>query len=151
MMKYLYRLLSLAQRVLNILKIFFGGSRGRVMVFHEIFKDSSCEQNSCCCSLHFLESSAVATGLEKVSFHSNPKERQCQRMLKLPHNCTHFRCQQSNAQISPSQAPTVCEPRTSRCSSWIQKTQKNQKSNCQHTLDHRKSKRIPEKYLLLLH
>ena len=30
--------------------------------------------------------------LEKVSFHSNPKERQCQRMLKLPHNCTHLTC-----------------------------------------------------------
>ena len=30
-----------------------------------------------------LENSAVATGLEKGSFHSNPKERQCQRMLKL--------------------------------------------------------------------
>ena len=30
-----------------------------------------------------LENSAVATGVEKVSFHSNPKERQCQRMLKL--------------------------------------------------------------------
>ena len=29
-----------------------------------------------------LENSAVAAGLEKVSFHSNPKERQCQRMLK---------------------------------------------------------------------
>ena len=28
--------------------------------------------------------------LEKVSFHSNPKERQCQRMLKLLHNCTHL-------------------------------------------------------------
>ena len=37
-----------------------------------------------------LENSAVAAGLEKVSFHSNPKERQCQRMLKLPHNCTHL-------------------------------------------------------------
>ena len=37
-----------------------------------------------------LENSAVATGLEKVSFHSNPKERQCQRMFKLPHNCTHL-------------------------------------------------------------
>ena len=36
-----------------------------------------------------LEKSAVATGLEKVSFHSSPKERQCQRILKLPHNCTH--------------------------------------------------------------
>ena len=28
-----------------------------------------------------LENSAVATGLEKVSFHSNAKERQCRRML----------------------------------------------------------------------
>ena len=37
-----------------------------------------------------LENSAVATGLETVSFHSNPKERQYQRMLKLPHNCTHL-------------------------------------------------------------
>ena len=36
-----------------------------------------------------LENSALATGLEKASFHFNPKERQCQRMLKLPHNCTH--------------------------------------------------------------
>ena len=39
-----------------------------------------------------LENSAVATGLEKVSFHFNPKERQCQRMFKLPHSCTHLRC-----------------------------------------------------------
>ena len=37
-----------------------------------------------------LENSVVATGLEKVSFHSNPKERQCQRMLKLLHDCTHL-------------------------------------------------------------
>ena len=37
-----------------------------------------------------LENSAVATGLQKVSFHSNPKERQCQRMPRLPHNCTHL-------------------------------------------------------------
>ena len=36
-----------------------------------------------------LENPAVVTGLEKVSFHSNPKERQCQRMFKLLHNCTH--------------------------------------------------------------
>ena len=33
-----------------------------------------------------LENSAVATGREKVSFHSNPKEGQFQRMFKLPHN-----------------------------------------------------------------
>ena len=39
-----------------------------------------------------LENSAVATGLENVSFHSNPKKRQWQRILKLPHNCTHLTC-----------------------------------------------------------
>ena len=39
-----------------------------------------------------LENSAVATGLEKVSFHSNPKERKNQKMLKLLHNCTHLTC-----------------------------------------------------------
>ena len=41
-----------------------------------------------------LETLAVATGLEKVSFHSNSKERQCQRMLKLLHNCTHSHASQ---------------------------------------------------------
>ena len=35
---------------------------------------------------------ALATGLEKVGFHSSPKERQCQRMLKLLYNCTHLTC-----------------------------------------------------------
>ena len=39
-----------------------------------------------------LENSVVATGLEKVSFHSKPKEGQCQRTLKSPHSCTHLTC-----------------------------------------------------------
>ena len=29
----------------------------------------------------------MATGLEKVSFHSSSKEGQRQRMVKLPHSC----------------------------------------------------------------
>ena len=37
-----------------------------------------------------FENSTVATGLEKVSLHSNPKERQYQTMLKLLHNCSHL-------------------------------------------------------------
>ena len=91
-----------------------------------------------------LKNSAAATGLKKISFHSNSKERQCQRMFKLPNNCTHLTYQQSNAQNFPSQTSTVCELRTSRCSSWFYKRQRNQTSNCQHLLDHRKSKRIAE-------
>ena len=34
----------------------------------------------------------MATGLEKVSFHSNPKERQCQKVFKLLKICTHLSC-----------------------------------------------------------
>ena len=49
-----------------------------------------------------LENSAVATGLEKVSFHSNPKERQCQRMLKLP-----FIIGDWNAKVGSQETPGV--------------------------------------------
>ena len=55
-----------------------GGGDGIPVELFQILKD--------------LENSAVATGLEKFSFHSNPKERQYQRMLKLPQNCTHLTC-----------------------------------------------------------
>ena len=41
-----------------------------------------------------LENSAVATGMKKVTFHSNHKERQCQRKFKLWYNCAHFTCYQ---------------------------------------------------------
>ena len=37
-----------------------------------------------------LENSVVVKGLEKVSFDSNSKERQCQRMFKLLYNYAHF-------------------------------------------------------------
>ena len=37
-----------------------------------------------------FENSAVATGLEEVSFLSDSKEGQVQRMFLLPHNCGHF-------------------------------------------------------------
>ena len=39
---------------------------------------------------HMGKSGSVSC--EKVSFHSNPKERQCQKMFRLPHNCTHLTC-----------------------------------------------------------
>ena len=52
---------------------------------------------------------------------------------------------------SLSQASTIREPWTSKRSCWILKRQRNQRSNCQHLLDHQKSKRIPEKRLVLLY
>ena len=39
-----------------------------------------------------LENSVVAIGLEKVSFNSNCKDGQYQRMFELPYKDTHFTC-----------------------------------------------------------
>ena len=53
----------------------------------EILKDDAVEV------LHSISQpiwKTVAPGLEKVSFHSNPQEKQFQRMLKLPHDYTHL-------------------------------------------------------------
>ena len=67
-----------------------GGGDGIPVELFQILKDDAVKV------LHSmpanLENSAMATGLEKVSLHSNPKERQCQRMLKLPRSCTHLTC-----------------------------------------------------------
>ena len=67
-----------------------GGDGIPVEIF-QILKDNAVKSDALNMPAN-LENSAVATGLEKVSFHSNPKERQCQKMLKLPHNCTHLIC-----------------------------------------------------------
>ena len=58
----------------------------------QILKDDAVKVLHSICST--LENSAVAIGLEKVSFHSSSKERQCQRMFKLPYSCVHFTCYQ---------------------------------------------------------
>ena len=63
----------------------------------QILKDDSVKVRHSICQQ--IWKTAVATGLEKVSFHSTSKERQCQRMLKLPHSCTHLTRQQSKARL----------------------------------------------------
>ena len=49
------------------------GSDGIPVELFQILKDDAVNMSA------NLENSAVATGLEKVSFHSNPKEGQCQK------------------------------------------------------------------------
>ena len=77
------------------------GSDGISAELFLILKDDGCCESAALNMPANLENSAVAIGLEEVSFHSNPKEKQFQRMLKLPHNCTHLTHQQSNAEKSP--------------------------------------------------
>ena len=66
------------------------GSGGISAELFQILKDDAVKVLHSANMPASLESSAVVTGLEKVSVHSNLKERQCQRMFKLPHSCTHL-------------------------------------------------------------
>ena len=69
-----------------------------------------------------LENSAVAIGLEKVSFHSNAKKRNAKEFSNYHTIALISHSYQDNAQNSPSKPSTVCELRTSRCSS-LEKTE----------------------------
>ena len=62
----------------------------------------------------------MATGLERFLFQSQRKAmpKNVQTIAQLH---SSYMLAQSNAQNSPSQASTVCELKTSRCSSWIRK------------------------------
>ena len=66
------------------------GGDGITVELFQILKDYALKMLHSLCQQIWRTQRAVATGLEKVSFYSIPKERQCQRMLKLPHKCTHL-------------------------------------------------------------
>ena len=65
------------------------GSDGIPVELFQILKDDAVNVLHSICQL-IWKTHQLATGLEKVSFHSDPKERQCQKTLKLPKNCTHL-------------------------------------------------------------
>ena len=67
-----------------------GGDEIPVELF-QILKDDGVKVLHSVCQ-QIWKNSAVCTGLEKVCFHSNPKERQYQAMFKLPHYCSHLTC-----------------------------------------------------------
>ena len=66
------------------------GGDGIPVELFQILKDDAVKELYSVCEQ--IWKTAMATGLEKVSFHSNPKGRQCQRILKLLYNCTHLTC-----------------------------------------------------------
>ena len=70
-------------------------------------------------------------------------------MLKLPHNCTYLTRWKSNAQNSSSQASTVHEQRTARCSSLEKAEEPEIKLPTSVGLS--KKQRVPESHLPLLY
>ena len=64
------------------------GGDGIPAELFQILKDDAVKVLQSICQ----QNTAEATGLEKVSFDSNLKERKCQMTVKLLYNCTHFTC-----------------------------------------------------------
>ena len=66
------------------------GGDGIPIKLFQILKDDAVKVLHSICSKFGKLRSAHKTG--KVSFHSNPKERQCLRVFKLLHHQAHFTC-----------------------------------------------------------
>ena len=104
-------------------------------------------------------SSGHRTGKGQFSFQSKrkamPKNAQTTAQLHSSHMLVNSPSSKlSHTQNSPSQAEQYCwtirELWTSRCSSWFLKRQRNQRSNCQHPLDHRKAREFQKKSISAL-
>ena len=89
-------------------------------------------------------SSGHSTGKSQISSQLQRKAMSKNVQTTILLHSSHMSAK-SNAQNSPSQSSILHKLRTSRYSSWILKRQRNQSANCQHPLDHRKSKTVPEK------
>ena len=64
------------------------GGDGIPVELYQILKDDAVKVLHSICQQIWKTQQWLQDG--NISFHSNPKERQCQRMLKLLHNCTHL-------------------------------------------------------------
>ena len=65
------------------------GDDGIPLELFQILKDDAVKVLHTICQ-QIWKSQQWPQDWKNVSFHFNPKERQCQRMLKLLHNCTHL-------------------------------------------------------------
>ena len=92
-----------------------------------------------------LENSAVATGLEKFSFHPIPKRGSAKQCSNYHTIALISHANKVMLKILQARLQQYVSYELTRCSSWFYKRQRNQRSNCQHPLDHGKSKRISEK------
>ena len=96
-----------------------------------------------------LESSAMAIGLEKVSFHSNPKKGNAKECSNYYTIASFHMLLKSCSKSSKLDFNSMWTENFQMYKLNLEKA-RNQRSNCQHLLDQIKSKRIPEEHLLLL-
>ena len=76
----------------------------------------------------------------KRCLHSNPKERQCQRMFKLPHIALFSHASKVMLKILPVRLQQYVNWEFPYVQAGFRKGRGTRDQNCQHLLDHRKCK-----------
>ena len=97
-----------------------------------------------------LENSVVATGQEKVSFHSVPKKdnaKECSNYCTIA-LISHVSKVMLKILQARFQQYVNCE--LPDVQAGLEKAEEPE-INCQHPVDHQKSKRVPEKHVFLLY
>ena len=92
----------------------------------------------------------MATQLEKVSFHSNPKERQCQRMLKYCTIALISHASKVMLKILQARLQQYVNRELPDVQAGFRKRRWTRDQIAQHSLDHGESKRVPEKHLCFI-
>ena len=95
-----------------------------------------------------LENSAVATGLEKYGFHSNPKKDNAKRCSNYHTIALISHASRVMLKILQARLQQYVNQELPDVRAGFRKGRGTQRSNCQHPSDHRKSKGIPEKHIL---
>ena len=98
-----------------------------------------------------LENSAVATVLEKVSFNFNLKEEQCQKNAQTNAQLRSFHMLARSCSKSPKLGFNSMITENFQMYKLDLERAEKPKIQLPTSLDHKKSKRVPEKHLLLLH
>ena len=98
-----------------------------------------------------LENSPVATGLEKVSFHCNPKERQCRRMLKLHTIALISHASKVMLKILQARLQQYMSRELSDVQAGFRKGRRTRDQIANIRLIIKKRKRVPERHLFLLY
>ena len=124
------------------------GGNGIPVELFQILKDDAVKVLHSICQQIWKTQQWPQDWKNQFSFHSQRK--QCQRMLKLLHNCTHLTRQQSNAQNSPSQAQYVnCELPDVEAGFRKGRRTRDQVANIHQIIE--KAREFQKKNLLLLH
>ena len=98
-----------------------------------------------------LENSTVATGLKKASFHSNPKERQCQRMFKLPQIALISHASKVMLKILQARLQQYMNHELPDVQAGFRKGRGTRDQIANICWIIKKAKRVPEKHLFLLY